>query len=345
MVQKAALHKSRLLNVEEKPFKRISKRLLEPEKSIISSLPTLPPTPPPDASAADEEASSREEDKQHEVEKQTQWREDALLDFAAFESSIIRIQLLFISNEKERERYAAEKLNIQANAQTVRDNTADLRIQLEEAQRTLALRKEYDVLAEKITSNRHLKPREEQHMNLDKLNAEIADLEQESQEYATIWNRRREQFDKIIDQTTEMQRQIKDEKEEVERREGMEEDDEEQRGSISGNATPRPSETGGATPMHGVEKELEGGTPGGLSVNAQHAARSRSPLRESQTVNQDEEKKLSGLEEQDEEMAEDGEVYTEADGMKADAPDGLVAEEKEEGEEEERQPGDQMDVT
>lgn len=343
--QKAALHKSRLLNVEEKPFKRISKRLLEPGKSIISTLRALPPTPPPDASAADEEAASLEKDKQHELEKQRQWVEEARLDFAAFESSIIRIQLLLISNEKERERYAAEKLNIQANAQAVRDNTADLRIQLEEAQRTLELRKEYDVLAEKITSNRNLKPREEQHMNLEKLNAEIADLEQESQEYAMIWNRRREQFDKIIDQTTEMQRQIKDEKEEVERREGMEEDDEEQRGGTSGNATPRPSEAGGATPMYGIDKEVEVGIPGGLSVAGHHAARGRSPLRESQTVIQEEDKKLSDLEEQDAEMAEDGEVSTEADGMKADAPEGLVAEDKEEGEEEEHQHGDRMDVT
>ena len=227
----------------------------------------------------------------------------------------------------------------------MRDNTADLRIQLEEAQRTLALRKEYDVLAEKITSNRLLKPREEQHMNLEKLNAEIADLERESQEYATIWNRRREQFDKIVDQTTEMQRQIKDEKEEVERREGMEEDDEEQRGSVSGNATPRPSEVGGTTPLHNVEKDHDAGTPGGLTVSGPHTTRGRSPLRESNTGTQGDDKKMPDLEEQDEEMEEDGEVSAEAEGTNADAPEDLVAEEKEEGEEDERQAGDQMDVT
>ena len=261
------------------------------------------------------------------------------------------MQLLLISNEKERERYAAEKLNIQANAQAVRDNTADLRIQLEEAQRTLEIRKEYDVLAEKITSNRNLKPREEQHMNLEKLNAEIKDLEQESQEYATIWDRRREQFDKIIDQTTEMQRQIKDEKEEVERREGMEDEDEdEQKGSMSGNATPRPSETGGATPMYGADKEIEPGTPSGLSVSGHHAARGRSPLRESHTMPSMDETKLSDLheeeeEQQDAEMEEDGEVSTEAGGTRVDVPEDPVAEEKEEGEEDERQSGDQMDVT
>ena len=275
------LHKSRLLTVEERPFKRISKRLLDPEKSLISTLPTLPPTPPPDASAANEEAAAHEKAKQTELEKARQWREDALLDFAGFESSIIRIQLLLTSNEKERERYAAEKLNIQANAQAVRDNTAELRTQLDEAQRILAERKDYDTLAETILNNRALRPREEQHMNLEKLKAEIADLERESQEYATLWNRRREQFDKIIDQTTEMQQQIKGEKEEAERREGMEEDDDEQRGITSGNATPRP-ESGGDTPMHVVGKEPEAPTPEGLTVGARHTARGRSPLRESQ---------------------------------------------------------------
>src|SRR5271156_2938573 len=50
-----SLHKSRLLNVEEKPFKRITKRLLTPSNPLIT-FPILPPTPPPDAAAADLEA-------------------------------------------------------------------------------------------------------------------------------------------------------------------------------------------------------------------------------------------------------------------------------------------------
>ncbi|KAL8719199.1 MAG: hypothetical protein Q9181_008089, partial [Wetmoreana brouardii] len=200
-----SLHKSRLLNVEEKPFKRITKRLLAPS-SLIPVPPILPPTPPPDASAADEAAAAHELEKQQQLDSHRQWREDALLDFAAFESSIIRIQFLLTSNIKERERYAAEKLKIQATAQAVRDNTADLRVQLEEAQETLALRKEYDELAEKITSNRLLRPRAEQHMNLEKLNEEIAELKRESAEYAQTWTERREQFGKIIEEGMQLRR-------------------------------------------------------------------------------------------------------------------------------------------
>lgn len=349
-----ALHKSRLLTVEERPFKRITKRLLDPGKSIISTLPTLPPTPPPDASLHDGSAVDNEAEQKPELDERQQWREDALLDFAAFESSIIRVQLLLTSNIKERERYAAEKLKIQATAQAVRDNTADLRIQLEEAQKTLALRKEYDELAEKITNNRLLRPREEQHANLDKLNAEIADLERESQEYTHTWVERRQQFGKIVEEGMQMRRLIRDEKEEVERREGMEEredGDEDQRGRSSGAVTPRP-DTGGTTPLHGTEKEHEDGSSGGLTVERAQIPRGRSSLQESQILENNKDSKTPGQEKEDEDMAEDGELSAESERVIAAPPEGVMAlDEKEEGEQEEnRSPAggdsqDRMDVT
>lgn len=338
------LHKSRLLNVEEKPFKRITKRLLAPASPAIVP-PQLPPTPPPDASAADEKAATQETVNQQQLNERRQWREDALLDFAAFESSIIRIQFLLTNNIQERERYAAEKVKIQATAQTVRDNTADLRVQLEDAQRTLALRKEYDDLAEKITSNRLLRPREDQHQNVTKLNAEIAELEQESQDYAQTWAERRQQFDKIIEEGRQLRRLIRDEKEEVERREGMEEreeGDDDHRGGSSGLGTPRPGSGGGSSPMHVSEKEGDLGTPGGLNVKGYHR-RSRSPLRESQNAYGD--KSDDPARNEDEEMAEDG-------GAAADPIEGLIAiDEREEGEADEEiktsklVKEDHMDVT
>ena len=349
-----ALHKTRLLTVEERPFKRITKRLIDPEKSLISKLPTLPPTPPPDTGAAEEEANERDEEQQKEVEKRRQWREDTLLDFAAFESSIIRIQFLLTSNAEEREGYARKKLKIEETAQAVRDNTADLRTQLAEAQRTLALRKEYDELAEKITSNRLLRPRDEQHVNLDKLNAEITELERESQEYAELWNRRRQQFDKIVDQTTEMQRQIKDEKEEVERREGMEEreeNDEEQRdgGGVSGAATPR-IDAGSATPMQGLEKgESTADASGALSVDhSKPVTRARTPLQESQLAasesqSQSHESPSQGKD--DGEMAEDGEVSNNENDLEAAEGEGDNSEGAVDEENEGRGAGDRMDVT
>ncbi|KAL8930766.1 MAG: hypothetical protein Q9208_000307 [Pyrenodesmia sp. 3 TL-2023] len=352
-----SLHKSRLLNVEEKPFKRITKRLLAPT-SLTAAPPVLPPTPPPDASAADEAAAAHEVEKQRQLESHRQWREDALLDFAAFESSIVRIQFLLTSNVKERERYAAEKLKIQATAQAVRDNTADLRVQLEEAQKTLALRKEYDALAEKITSNRLLKPRAEQHANLDKLNEEIAELERESEEYARTWAERREQFGRIVEEGMQLRRQIRDEKEEVERREGMEENDEVDDGDSrsqmersSGRATPRP-ETGEATPLH-QEQDLEMDSQDGtLQVRRQDTPQGKSPLRSEQAmVDVMEKPRVPEIEIEDTNMKEEGEVSAGPD--KVAAPfEGLVAEEeREEGEEEDddevgepRKP-DEMDVS
>ena len=347
-----ALHKSRLLNVEEKPFKRITKRLLS-SASLLSRPPTLPPTPPPDASAADEAAAAYVDEKQQQLDERRQWREDTLLDFAAFESSIIRIQFLLTSNVRERERYAAEKLKIQATAQAVRDNTADLRVQLEDAQRTLSLRKEYDDLAEKITSNRLLRPREDQHANLAKLNAEIADLERESQEYAQTWSERRQQFGRIIEEGMQLRRLIRDEKEEVERREGMEEredGDDDQRGRSSGVGTPH-HEIGGTTPMHGTSnQEQEVGTPGGLSVERDPSGRGKSPLRSSQNADElaREKDNISAVD--DEEMAEDGELSAEPEHVVAAPVEGLVAEdEKEEGEQDdeqpEGQPTEQMDTS
>ncbi|KAL9127571.1 MAG: hypothetical protein Q9217_003588 [Psora testacea] len=326
-----ALHKSRLLNVEEKPFKRITKRLLAPN-ALISTPPTLPPTPPPDTSAADEEAAAYEGEKQRQLEARRQWREDALLDFAAFESSIIRIQFLLTSNIKERERYAAEKLKIQATAQAVRDNTADLRIQLEEAQKTLALRKEYDDLAEKITSNRLLRPRDEQQQNLEKLNAEIADLEREGQEYAQTWAERREQFGKIIEEGMQLRRLIRYEKEEVERREGMEgreDGEDEQKGRNSGFATPRPESAGGATPMHGIEKDADVATPARLDVE-KGELRGSSPLGEAQAADESA-KQEAEPEKEDEEMAEDGELAAEPEYTMAAPVEGLVAKDDNEG--------------
>ncbi|KAK3175091.1 hypothetical protein OEA41_002337 [Lepraria neglecta] len=314
------LHKSRLLNVEEKPFKRITKRLLAPQ-SLISAPPTLPPTPPPDASAAGKAAAAHEAEKQQQLDERRQWREDTLLDFAAFESSIIRIQFLLTSNIKERERYAAEKLKIQATAQAVRDNTVELRMQLEEAQRKLALRKEYDDLAEKITSKPTLRSREDQHTNLTKLNAEIADLERESQEYAQTWSERRQQFGRIIEEGVQLRRLIRDEKEEVERREGMEEredGEDDQRGRSSGGATPR-HETDGTTPMRPASQE---------EVEKERSSRGRSPLSNTQNMSEGEEKKA---EVEDEEMAEEGELAAEPEGVVAAPVEGLVALDGEDG--------------
>ena len=331
-----ALHKARLLNVEEKPFKRIVKRLLGPN-SLLTTIPTLPPTPPPDASAADEEAAATERERKQIWDERKQFREDVLLDFAAFESSIVRMQIIHNTNAKERERYAAEKLKIEATAQEVRKNNAELRVKLEEAQKTLALRKTYDELAEKITSNRLLRPREDQNANLLKLNAEIAELEQESRDYARTWAERRAQFGRIIEEGMQLRRQIRDEKEEVERREGMEERDEAEEGDVgsrpSGTATPR-HEVEGTTPLHpgsGLAAD------GHLTVDGHQQPSGKSPLHSSEHIQDSHE---NGPENGDDvDMAEDGEISVDGEGDAVAAPpEGLIAGEKEGGR-------DQMDTS
>ncbi|KAL9109027.1 MAG: hypothetical protein Q9227_006267 [Pyrenula ochraceoflavens] len=267
-----ALHKSRLLNVEEKPFKRITKRILG-DNSYLSKLNAA--VTPADSSAAEERAAALQKER-------NTFHDDVVLDFAAFEGSIARIQFLRRSNEKERERYAAEKLRILATAQDVRENTSKLRVQLEEAQKTLAIRKGYDELAEKITSNSSLKPRDEQQVNLEKLRNEIEELERESRDYAQTWSERRAQFGRIMEEGLQLRRLIRDEKEEAERLEGMEEGDdgEESRGRGSNAGTPKP-ETGGLTPMHPSQQGSGGLTP--RPHGQDRSARGVSPLRQEVT--------------------------------------------------------------
>lgn len=218
------------------------------------------------------------------------------------------MQFVRAANEKERGRYAEEKLKIQETAQNVRDNTAELRVQLEEAQKTLALRKTYDEMALKITENKNLKPREEQHANIEKLKEEIAQLEEESREYAKTWAERREQFGKIVEEGMQLRRLIRDEKEEVERREGMEEDEDDGDGTsrdrASNSGTPR-ADQGGMTPMHSGEPAGSGG--GGLMVGKQRAVRALSPLRSSIAVSTPDESK-DVTEGEDANMADEGEV-------------------------------------
>jgi hypothetical protein len=181
-----------------------------------------------------------------------------LLEFANLESTIVRIQLLRQSNIRERERYAAEKVKIISAAAQIRANTMALKGRLEQAQETLALRKQYDEMAEKITSNRMLRPREEQAAQLEKSEREIAELQGESAEYGRTWAERRMQFQRIVEGGRQMLAMIKDEKEEAERKEGMEGADGEDGGdghqqhdkAASGSAVGTPgAEGGGDTPM------------------------------------------------------------------------------------------------
>lgn len=271
------LHKQRLLNVEEKPFKRITKRLRGVHTLVVSRA-RQAPTPPPESNGApaDQDGNSPDATGDRAPEDFAQLKEDITLDFAAFDSSITRLQFLLTANERDRHRYAAERERIVSTSQTVRENTAQLRLQLDQARATLEQRKKFDELADKITSNPSLRPRAEQASNIRKLEEEIAELEAESKTYGVTWQERRDQFAKIMDESMRLRRLIRDEKEEVERREGMDDELEGQtpRPDVaSGNATPRPES--GLIPNSGLQSG-EAGTPRPVST-----AGGRTPARES----------------------------------------------------------------
>ncbi|KAK5800902.1 hypothetical protein VI817_003114 [Penicillium citrinum] len=218
--------------------------------------------------------------------------------------------------------------------QSVRRNTAELRTQLEKAQRLLALRKSYDELAEKITSNRLLKPREDQEANLQKLETEITELEKESKDYAETWAERREQFGRIVEEGMQLRRLIRDEKEEVERREGMQEGEDgdegevNSKGKLSSANSPRP-EAEGSTPSQSQDESSR------LQVEkGSGSIRGVSPLRNATSA----EGEKNQSDQEDTNMLDEGEVQENDAGHQSD--------ELEEGEElTDDRMGDHMDTT
>ncbi|KAM0342755.1 hypothetical protein ACHAPU_009247 [Fusarium lateritium] len=261
--EEVELHKTRLLNVEEKPFKRVTKRLNIVSQLLLSS----------------DTAANRANRSEDIKPKLHQLKEEVNLDFDAFGSSIARIQLLHNANAKERERYKTEEDRILAEGQAVRQNNIQLREQLEAAQATLAQRKKFDELAEKITSNRLLRPREDQITNLAKLEDECRELERESETYSETWRERREQFNRIMEEGMLLRRQIRDEKEEVDRREGMNEDAEDEAEVDKVEQTPRNEPSGNATPHPDGDSQMkadaDAGTPNPEALNG-----GRTPMRD-----------------------------------------------------------------
>ena len=239
------LHKRRLLNVEEKPFKRITKRLNQ-INGLIKAASESPSTPPADDEDKTPPPTSQRDAHLRELE---QLREDLTLDFAAFDTSIARLQFLSDANKRERQGYEEKRATILDECQAVRDKNGDLRLRLEEARGTLAQRKKFDELAERITNNKLLRPREDQLAALQKLEDECKDLERESETYSATWRERRDQFSRIMEEGMLLRRQIRDEKEEVDRREGMNEDGEEDGEASRDGATPRPTQSGNVTPQ------------------------------------------------------------------------------------------------
>lgn len=254
-----ALHATRLLQVEERPCQRVTRNLLGKEGLLRSTLPRQLPSPPPDSDDQDQDVREASDDQR----RRAKFREDILLDFAALESSILRIQLVQSSNARERERYAAAKAKILATAQAVRDNTISLRGQLAEAQNVLEQRKGYDMLAQKLIFDKKLKPRADALEDIGTLEKEIEDLEQEGAEYDGVWEGRREAWNRVVSEGQNLVKVVRGIKDEPEER--VEDGDEgiggkEERSQVGTpvpeGSTPAPVLGDGSTPMH-----LDASTP------------------------------------------------------------------------------------
>lgn len=277
------LHKSRLFSIEEKPFKRITKRLAAIH-NLANTKVRQALTPPPEGTT-----SNGDHPAQENGEGRTdfaQLKEDITFDFAAFDYTIGRLQFLQSANAEQREKYSSERVAILETCAKVKENTAQLRVQLAEAQATRAQRTQWDALAKKIIDNKALQERPKAEASLEKLEEECKQLEEERETYAVTWRERKEQFNRIMDESMRLRRLIRDEKEEVERREGMDEDasgdgdggadgQTPRPGSASGNATPRPDGAGVASAVPKGLGDTGDSTPRPISMGG------RTPMRDS----------------------------------------------------------------
>lgn len=242
------LHAKRLLNIEEKPFKRIQKRLLAPSNPFQEYLRRTPVDAPSntrgngevvsDEDTADtngttvtatEQPKTQEEADVYLKQLET-FSHQTLHDFSALTTSLARLQFLLTSNEKERERYANQVNSITEQHGTIRTNTSELRTRLSEARDQLAVRKTYDTLAEKVlwvdgkVGGEKAKTREELGRESEKLKAEIEELEREGSELKGQWTDRREALQSVIDEAGRLRRVVRGEPEHVEEEKREEED-------------------------------------------------------------------------------------------------------------------------
>jgi hypothetical protein len=155
-----ALHNvSRLLAVEARPYSHVTGHILKPD-FFEAARPSHLPSPPPDATAAEEAAAAVVVEREQQKHKIELWRRNIMNELSALDFAILRAEFTTDSNHTERERYAVEKDGITAKQQHVRDAIEGLRVELVEAKETLAVRKTYDELAEKISSSKMLKTRD-----------------------------------------------------------------------------------------------------------------------------------------------------------------------------------------
>lgn len=279
------LHAKRLLNIEQKHYQRIQKRLLtlnNPIQSYIRRVAVDAPPPPPKPAATTKKDDEEFEEEVPPTAPETDdevalylkslesFSYSCLHDFSSLTTSLARLQFLLSANKKERERYAQQSENITIQHSNIRDETARLRTRLSEARTQLEVRKGWDKHAEKVlwvdgkVGTTKSKTREELGRESDKLRQEIEELEREGEELKGQWRERRNVLQDVKGEALRLRRVIRGQPEEVveehkdEERSQMGDGDEEQKrregshhpeGGQSNVGTPRPFDDGASTPL------------------------------------------------------------------------------------------------
>ncbi|KAF3911708.1 hypothetical protein AA313_de0204222 [Arthrobotrys entomopaga] len=269
-VDEETLIKSRLTTVEVKTINRVQKRcnIIISSENLLSDALSNPPTssssPSKDganvemsdagAPSSDTLESKPAETTPHErIETATERLvEEILLDFAPLEEALMRIQLLTAANRQEVARYEQKKMQIEEASEKARSEMVELNASLSEAHQLKQHKLEYDVIATEITSSPNSqKTRQAQYDSINRLNSEIEALEREKAEYGKVWAARRAQFGAIVEALMGMQAQIQEDKEEQERREGLDDDEDEgekaaESGEKDGAKVEEPNPTAGS---------------------------------------------------------------------------------------------------
>lgn len=236
-----ALHTARLLNVEERHYKRVLKTLVSKSNPINEYLNRKPTTLPPsqhnqEFTTADEDevASSPIADEpattaahpsnspvsaDEYIKTLKTFHHSVQHDYTSFLSSLARTQFLLRQNATEVERYRTQSTSITAQCSEVKSETTQLRSRLRQAQQTMDLRRKWDTQAQDVLfvkgdeKNGRRKTRAELTAEMDKLRNEIDELQREGEELNHAWLTRREVFADVVSQGRKMRRVVRGEPE------------------------------------------------------------------------------------------------------------------------------------
>lgn len=153
------------------------------------------------------------------------------LEFAQYQASLRRLELTNKAHALDVQRYAEKEAQVAALQEEARQSIAQLRVELEEAERDLQDKNAYDALATDLLA-RHPRSRASQQTAIATLQAEIAKLQQERDATQDVWRERKRAFDEIFHALQRMAADIRGEKEDAERKAGMADSDDDEDGMI-----------------------------------------------------------------------------------------------------------------